>query len=432
MKADGIFSFLLQGTGTALIIQVAAVLSAMGLQVLFARWMGLHQFGVYALATSWLALIVTVGKMGFDTASLKFVATYEGLRQWGSLRGFLQRSRQLVGAASVVITIAGLAVSWCLKNRISPELWLSLQIAFLGVPLATQTNLLQCGLRGFRRVAAALLPEPLLRTLLMVLLAAGVFMISGGLTAPAVTGIHIVALGIVLAGAVVYFHRLSRTLVPSEPKSYHTREWLSVALPAMFIEVMALMHSQTDIIMVGFFRGSRDVGLFAAATKVASLVTFCLSSANIVLAPAISRMFARGEMADLQRMVCMVCRIMMILASTIALVLIFGGGRIMSLFGPDFTVASKVLAILALAQLANALTGPSGYLMTMTGHQYAMAYLVAGVILLKIILNLILIPLWGIEGAAFATMVTTVILNILLVIVIRKLLGIRISIFARS
>jgi O-antigen/teichoic acid export membrane protein len=265
----------------------------------------------------------------------------------------------------------------------------------------------------------------------MVLLAAGVFMISGGLTAPAVTGIHIIALGIVLGGAVVYFRRFSRTIVLSGPKSYHTREWLSVALPAMLIEIMALMLSQTDIIMVGFFRGSRDVGLFAAATKVASLVTFCLSSANIVLAPTISRMFARGEMADLQRMVCMVCRIMVIVASIITLALIFGGGRIMSLFGPDFTVASKVLVILSLAQLANALTGPSGYLMTMTGHQYAMAHMVAGVILFKIILNFIFIPLWGIEGAAFATTVTTIILNILLVIVVRKLLGIRISIFAR-
>ncbi len=82
---------------------------------------------------------------------------------------------------------------------------------------------------------------------------------------------------------------------------------------------------------------------------------------------------------------------------------------ILSLFGSDFTEASWSLKILVTGQMINALCGSVAILMIMTGHQKKSLPVVVCSALINVVLNAILIPSFGIAGAAIATSFTMIV-----------------------
>jgi O-antigen/teichoic acid export membrane protein len=108
---------------------------------------------------------------------------------------------------------------------------------------------------------------------------------------------------------------------------------------------------------------------------------------------------------------------------------VFGEELLITAFGPEYAGGYLALVVLATGQLLNAAAGSVGALLNMTGHaRDTVAGLLAGAIL-NATLNLVLIPLYGIEGAAYATAITFVFWNVLLHRKVRQRLGIESSAF---
>jgi O-antigen/teichoic acid export membrane protein len=108
----------------------------------------------------------------------------------------------------------------------------------------------------------------------------------------------------------------------------------------------------------------------------------------------------------------------------LAILLIIERKWFLHLFGSEFVQAEIVLIILALAQLINSLVGPVGYLLTMTGYQKQAAWALGAGVLLNLLLNILFIPLYGINGAAMATAISLVSWRLYSVFLSRKLLGV--------
>jgi len=99
----------------------------------------------------------------------------------------------------------------------------------------------------------------------------------------------------------------------------------------------------------------------------------------------------------------------------VTLVFVLFGERFLALaFGPGYAGGHTTLAILALGQLVNAGMGSVGVLLNMTGHERDTLRGVAIAAVANVVLGLVLIPLFGLEGAATATAVTLIIWNLLL------------------
>ena len=108
---------------------------------------------------------------------------------------------------------------------------------------------------------------------------------------------------------------------------------------------------------------------------------------------------------------------------SIALGLWLFGDVILSLFGQAFTHSNTAMHILLLGYVVNALTGPVGYVMIMTGHHVRAAQIYGGMIVVNIALNAGLIPILGIEGAAMATAITMICVNLVLCVYVWQRLG---------
>jgi len=101
----------------------------------------------------------------------------------------------------------------------------------------------------------------------------------------------------------------------------------------------------------------------------------------------------------------------------------------LGVFGSDYGRGAPALAILSLGELANALAGPVALILTMTGHEGDAAKSLAVAAVTNVILNLALIPNFGVEGAAAATAVSLTAWNTLMGVFVWKRLRLRSSAF---
>jgi O-antigen/teichoic acid export membrane protein len=220
----------------------------------------------------------------------------------------------------------------------------------------------------------------------------------------------------------------TRSILPSGisrvPARFHIKEWLNAAMPLTLMGGMYVINMNADIVMLGTLASADAAGIYKAATRGADLVIFSLMIINPVLSPIVAQLHTAGQRVRLQRGITRMARIGLLLSLPVALFLVFFGDWFLSLFGPDYTEGKVALAILSVGQVVNVAAGSVAMIMIMTGNERIAALGVAVSTLVNISMNAILIPVWGIEGAAIATTTSIVLWNVLLVRYAWKLLGV--------
>ena len=201
-------------------------------------------------------------------------------------------------------------------------------------------------------------------------------------------------------------------------------------MPLGFIAGMQLINTQADILMLGLFTDAEQVGIYRVAVQGAMLVSFGLEAVNMVVAPQFAHMYAHGRGEQMQRLALASARAGLAIALPAALVFVlFGTVLLKAVVGEGYATGATPLAILAVGQLVNAAMGPVGLLLNMTGHEHAVARGVALAAVVNVAANMLLIPHWGMNGAATATALTLVIWNGLLAWEVARRLKIRCTAF---
>jgi len=205
---------------------------------------------------------------------------------------------------------------------------------------------------------------------------------------------------------------------------------VKAALPFMWLGMLYLVNNRTDLIMLGSLDGAHDAGIYAIAARAGELVTFFLLAANMTLGPRIARMYHEGNHVLLQRMLTAAVRRIALLSAPVAILFIVAAHPLLYyLYGPAYAEGAVALQILAGAQLFNVVAGPTGNILNMTGHERLTAIGVGTSAVLNIVLNAVLIPFYGVDGAAIATASSLLFWNILLWYWLRRRLDLNPSAF---
>jgi O-antigen/teichoic acid export membrane protein len=281
-------------------------------------------------------------------------------------------------------------------------------------------------LRGLHHVILGQLPESVIMPALFLGLAGAWWMVNGdaALSPQMAIAARVIATGAAfLVGALLLMRRIPAPVRLAAPQ-YELRRWTRSALPLLFIAGINIINTQTDILMLAALRGSESAGVYQAATRGAELVAFSLVIVNMAIQPSIARLYATGDMARLQRLVTLSARGATAMALPFAIAAIVWGNSIMAaVFGNDFTRGAVALGILAAAQLINAATGPAYSLLNMTGHEDDQLKAMMVGVVINVALNAFLIPRWDIAGAAIATGISLIVWNLLLVMLVKRRLG---------
>lgn len=428
VRGPGVAGIFSRGATGTLIVSGFGALGGVGMQMLLARWLGVREWGYYAVCWTLLNLLVLAGKVGFDTAEIRFVAAYRVQQSWSLLAGLLRFGDRVVLAASVAVAALAAGVTLALSPRLEPGLTRTLYVSFLALPGFSLLGLRSCALQGLRRVALARVPETVLRPPLTVALVGGLLL--GGWPLSATWGMACTAIAIVLCVGVgqALLSRYLPAPVKAALPEVRAREWTRVSLPLLLVSGMRLLLGQADILLVGMLIGTTEAGIYTAASRLSHLITFGQNAANGIVAPMIAELHAEGDKAKLQRLVTLSSWASTVFAFAAALVLVLGGRLLLSLFGKEFVGSWTVLAILAAGQVVNAASGPVGYLLNMTGHQDANARILAWTLGLNVALAIPAILLWGAAGASAATGLLNAVKNLWTWWEVRRRLGINSSI----
>lgn len=396
--------------------------------VLIARAMGASDYGVYAYAFAILELVKIPSSLGLPGLVTRNVAVYGTRHEWSSMRGLLIRAHQAVGAMSVVMIALGFAISLLLGGHFGTRTALqTFWLALLLVPILGFSALRDATLRGLHYIVPAQIPESLVRPLVALALVGGLWLLGNSpLTPQRVMGVQIIAMGLAFA---VGTYLLLKRLPPgtrTAPARFETKRWLFGALPFLVNGGLFLINGQTDIVMLGWFTSSADVGIYRVAAMAAGLIGFGLAAANNSLGPVFARLHEEGDLARLQRILTRGAQATLLFGLPVALVFILFGRQILGLvFGREYIPGATPLTILAVGQLVSVGVGSVGQLLEMTGHARDTAHAIALSAALNIALNAVLIPAWGVNGAALATTISITCWKVLLAHTVKRRLGLR-------
>jgi len=416
---------LARDTVGVMVIQAISMGLTFAVSVVLARLLGVREFGLYSLAMSVLGLLVVPATLGFPQLLVREIAAYRVKEEWGLIRGLLHFAQCTSLLASLGIALLGGLVLSGLSGCLSREAVHVLALAFVALPFWALLQLHGASLRGFEQVLAGEWVTTVMRPLGFLVLVGAAWVLLGGVKdASLALGFHIVAAGIALAFAFYFLrNQLHRSVLPNAV-SQNTAIWTRSALFLAFLALLNLIPQHAGILMLGWIRGTEEVGLYKVAYQTALLIPFGLMAVNTAIAPTLAQLYTLGDKAKLRKV--MLTASAVATAFALPLVLLFtGGGKwfLLVVFGEPFVLGAISLTILVIGQLINVLTGPAELMLIMSGNERLAVLansLGSGI---SMFLNAMLIPLWGIEGAALATTVTLVLIKCMRVYFVIKLIG---------
>ena len=400
--------------------------------ILLARLLGASGFGIYTYAFTWTQLLSLGATLGLDNLIVREVAIYQSKSTWNLMRGLLRWANQIVLAVSVGLALGAIGVAWGLNIQANSEQFSTFCVAMLLIPIESLRNLRLAAMRGLHKILIGLLPEWILAPLLLLVLSGFTYLLLGeGLTAVWIAVIRVFAAAITLVIGMRLLNKIMPNVAKEVAPQYQVRTWLHSALPFMFMGSMYLIKSQTDLLMLGAIKGAEAVGIYFAVARGAQLIDFVTNAANTVLGPNIASLYAEGKPEQIEKILIKSSRAVCLISLPIIVGLVGFGHWYLLLFGSEFTQGQNSLIILCVGQLVNVGTGSVGLLLSMTGHERYTLISRGGSTILSVVLNALLIPRWGIEGAAIATASSTILLNVENTIWVRKKLGIHCTAFGK-
>ncbi len=376
---------------------------------LLARFLGADGMGVFFLAVVLVEFVSMFSRLGLETGVVKFIPMYNDAEK---IKGVLTRSLQLTAMTAVLAAVVLWLGASFLANQVfhKPELELVMKIISLGIPLSGLMWIFISGSQAFHKMKYRSLVEFFINPTLNILLFLLFIFAGQKLAAPALA--YVISF---CCSAVVGFALLKKLfpgLVAKEIKPHFSvRELLKFSLPLVMINILSMVLMWTDTVMVGYFRSAEEVGVYSAAARTAFFINFVLMAFTSIFAPRISDLYHQGKFDELERMFKTVTRWIFSLSLPVFLLMILLGRDVLALFGTEFRSGFLALTLLSVGYLINASVGSVRYMLTMAEKEKVALWDTIALSGMNVVLNIVLIPKFGINGAAAATAISVTLIN---------------------
>ncbi|MCH1865866.1 oligosaccharide flippase family protein [Nocardioides sp. CFH 31398] len=388
---------------------VYAALAGFALTVLVGRWFGAELSGLYFMAVAVFMILNVVAMAGGDSGLVRSVAAY---RATGAHEDAWTVSSAILApmlAWSLVVAGGLAALSGPLAAVLTPDdaalgrsflLVLSLTLVFSAVGQASVNGTRSLGgARTFVLLYQVWLPTGRLLLLGLLWLTDGpTALLLWTWTVPLVL-MDLVAFG--LLRRTLRRERLASGIAP-RPRRQVLRDAWAFNLPRGLASLCEIGIKWADVLLVGLLLGPAAAGVWAAASRFVTTGIMAMEALRIVSAPLLASAFARGEEDEAADIHAMATTWLVLLSWPMFLTLAAFSPLVMSLVGPEFTAAAPALTVMCLGLLGYLALGNVNSMLLMAGLSRLTAANSVVSLGLNVSLGLVLIPTWGLPGAAVA------------------------------
>lgn len=392
--------------------------------LIVARTMGPRAVGLINLTMAVATIFLIVAKFGVDGAGSRLVSEYAVSSP--ELVGPLARSAFIL---RLIFTLPVSAAAFFLAPAIAglygdPELEPLFRLGglvILSVSFNELAALIVLGLKKFR----------ILFTMRIVMFVLRVGLVSAAailaLGASGVIWAYIVAAAVTAAAVFIYLStKKEGTAPPDQVRQMRSRLWrLSITLAVSGASVT--IYSLLDKIMLGYFRDAVDVGIYSMARNLLETSLFPMFALVMTLRPALAGAWAAGDRKRCSDLVNRSITSAFAFSACVATVFAcLAGPLVTGLFSDKFAASAGILVLfiplLVMRSIGSVIL--PGLIAANKAGTYARLTVVGAV--LNLILNALLIPKWGAEGAVISTLLSYLPIEILgLAAVSREIGGLR-------
>ncbi len=400
-------------------------------QVFLARIMGPFEYGVFVFVWVLAVILGSLACLGFHTAVIRFLPQYRTTGDIADLRGIAATARIVAIASASLLAVLGICFLLLFGDRMQGYYVVPLFLGAFALPMLALGDVLEGTARGNSWPLQALSPTYLVRPVLILAITFAAIAIGFGATAVTALAAALLATWATTMTQWLLLDRRMRRRYDSGPRTIRFGFWLRISLPIFLIEGFYFLLTNADVVMVGLFLDPDQVATYFAAAKTMALVHFVYFAVKAGMAPRFSVLVAQRDRRALADFAANSARWTFWPSLLVGGAVLAFGPFLLSLFGPAFAAGYPLMFVLFAGIVAKALLGPGEALLTMAGEQKVCAAVYVAVLVVNVCGNVILIPMIGLLGAALATAAAMGLEALLLFIVIRRRLGISMSILAR-
>lgn len=382
--------------------------------MLLARVLGAEEYGLFASMFALGTIGAITALFGQHTLSIKTLSALgDGPERAADRRFALRRSFQitLVGAVLVIGAILGAGMAApVLGFDVNPVYLIG--ACALVIPFAL-AELVSHQYRGFGSILWALAPRDVLWRAIVLLACLGAaslpFVFRDAFTA--MIGISLVLMALVVVQLIAMLIRY-RDQFAAQPGAQVTATMPWGVSAWMWVASLGTMGASLNLSAAALFLPPDQIGAYFAAQKTSQLLQLPIIAINIAATPVFARLHSQNDISGL----CDVGRkLAMLIAGPLAIgaaILIFFAPDLLSLFDPSFAAAALALSILAGSYLLIGLGGPTRPLMLMSNGERPVVRMTLISEAVGLMLIPILVPAFGIVGAALAALVVRVLFTL--------------------
>ena len=413
-----------KGAGVAFIGLFLGKFFAYITRLAIARTLGPEAYGLISIALGILTILTTVSVIGLGDGLNRFISFHRGKKEHQKVKSSIISSFKLTLVLSFFLCIFLFIFSDHISKNIfsKPDLLVPLQIISIALPFSVIKNMTSSTLRGFKMIDKDVYIRDIaknLSTLFLVL----IFSFIGA----SLFNISFAFLFGYIISVVFGFYFLKKHVYPKIKKTSLvpvTKELLSFSYPLYLYGILSIIMGYTDVLMLGYFNTSDVVGIYNAALNTCILIAFVLSSFAFIFLPIISELFAKNKTKEIINLYKISTRWIFSLVLPIFLLFILFPDNILNfLFGAEFVSGSMALVILSIGFLTHVSVGLSMETIIAMGKPKINFYLNSLAAISNFLLNLILIPIYGMIGAAIAMTVALMLKNVLSLFYLNKKTG---------
>lgn len=380
-----------------------------GLNYLFsiglARALGPVEFGLYAIGVTFFNILSQIAPLGSATGVIKFVseslARQEPRYAYETVK--LAIKTTLVSSLFIAVTLAIGAMPITHYLYDTPELKPVLILFAIAIPFAASTTVLVTALQALQVIKPTILIkyvwEPIGKIILV-----GAALFLGCHVLGAVTAIGVVmAVGCYFAVTALRTTSLSASAATEGANAFRYREFVLFCSPVAVSNILGVLAPRSDILILGYWVSVQEIGVYLACVQTAGIISLVLGAFETAFAPFVARVLALNDGGQLKTVYQSLSRLVVLFTVPLCVLLNMLADPILGSFGDAFRAGWIPLAILTTGHLVSSMASSPNHILLMGGHSTTVMLNTIIIGLLQIVVSFILVPYFGMVGAAMAS-----------------------------
>ncbi|MFC1786428.1 flippase [Halobacteriota archaeon] len=374
-------------------------------RIVLARSLGADYYGLLNLGLASFSIVAVIAAFGLGSGIIRYVSYYKGKGEEGKIKGTIYSALKINLPVALAFTYLLYSGSDWLAIHIfhDPTLSSVLKIFSFALPFSILAENFISATIGFQYLRYRIYVHDVSENAIRFIVIAILLSLGFGLLGAAWGW----CISIMITPFLAFYFLEKRvfSILKTKTKSYPLgKELFSFSWPLLLGSFSGLVLGWSDTLMLGYFATSSDVGIYNAALPTAMLVLTIPSIFGIIFMPVVSELFSRGRYDDIRDIYSIVTKwILSLIIPAFLLMVLFAPSVLRIIFGTEYAGGASALVLLTSGYLLVSLFGLTASILEAYGRTKIIMGCTFFAAALNFILNLYLIPIYGITGAALAT-----------------------------